>query len=334
MAATPVRGGNVHHVERGAGHALGEPQNAAEAEVLRQPIMDLGEILEADPAFADQLGVHVHDDVVVLGVDDAEAALLRQHLERFPDVAEVDHAAGAGRQDVGGEDLQRRVAGLDRFGELPGKLGRRLGVQHEVVGPVARALADEIPVARLDGVAGGRAIAPVGEIDERGGAAEQRRAADLLWPRGDERRAVGLDPHVMQVDMRVDAARHDDASAGVDLARAPAAPRARPARYRGDGLAGDRDVALDDALGRDDVTATNDDVEHAASRRFGILAPPQRPRNAAGRANAAMFFNTNSDPRTRRSVQPGDEAAGEEAVASRAKPSRETSGRVAHSPAS
>jgi hypothetical protein len=49
---------NMHHVERRAGHAFGESQDAAEAEVLGQAIVDLGEILKADPAFADQLGIH------------------------------------------------------------------------------------------------------------------------------------------------------------------------------------------------------------------------------------------------------------------------------------
>ena len=85
----------MHHVERGAGHALGKPQHAAEAQILRQLVVHFGQILEADPALADELGIHVHDDVVVLGVDDAEPALLGQHLERLPDVAEIDHAAGA-----------------------------------------------------------------------------------------------------------------------------------------------------------------------------------------------------------------------------------------------
>ncbi len=108
-------------------------------------------MLEADPAFADQLRVHVHDDVVVLGMDNAESARLRQHLECLPDIAEVDHAPGARGQDVSGEYLQCRIAGLDCLGELPGEFGRRLGVQHDVVGPVARTLADEVPVAGLDG---------------------------------------------------------------------------------------------------------------------------------------------------------------------------------------
>ncbi len=66
--------------------------------------------------------------------------------------------------------------------------------------------------------------------------------------------------------MRIDAARHDDAPGGVDLARRRLRRKRAGSGHRGDGLAGDRDVALDDALRRDHVTATNDDVEHAASR--------------------------------------------------------------------
>ncbi len=44
----------------------------------------------------------------------------------------------------------------------------------------------------------------------------ERRAADLLGAGRDERRAVGLDPDVVQMHVRVDAARHDDALARVD----------------------------------------------------------------------------------------------------------------------
>ena len=143
-------------------------------------------------------------------MDDAKPALLRQHLERLPDVAEIDHAAAARRQDVGGEYLQRRIAGLDRLRELPGEFGRRLGVQHDVIGPVARALSDEVLVARLDRLLRRDTVPPIGKIDERRRAAEQRRAPDLLGSGRDERRAVGLDPHMMQMHVRVDAARHDD----------------------------------------------------------------------------------------------------------------------------
>src|SRR5258708_34951310 len=105
-------------------------------------------MLVADPPLADELGVHVHDDVVVFCMNDAESALLRQHLERLPDIAEVDHAAAARGKNIGGEYLERRVAGLDRRSELPSEFVRRLGVQHEVVSPITWAFSGEFLVAR------------------------------------------------------------------------------------------------------------------------------------------------------------------------------------------
>ena len=180
--------------------------------------MDLREILESHAPLADELGVHVHDDIVVFCMDDTEPAFLRQHLERLPNVTEIDHAAAARGQDVGGEDLERRVPGLDRLRELARELGRRLGMQHDVVSPVARALPDEILVARLNRLLCGNTVAPVGKIDERGGSAVQRRPPDLFGSRRDERRAVGLGPHMMQMHVRVDTAGHDDVSGRVDHA--------------------------------------------------------------------------------------------------------------------
>ena len=73
----------------------------------RQRVVHLGHVLEAGAVLADQLFVHVHDEVVVLGVDRGDAAGLRQDLQHLPDVAEIDHAALAAGGDVGGEDLDR-----------------------------------------------------------------------------------------------------------------------------------------------------------------------------------------------------------------------------------
>ena len=52
-------------------------------------------MLKTDAVLADELGVHVHDDVVVFRMDDAKAALFRQHLECLPDITKIDHAAAA-----------------------------------------------------------------------------------------------------------------------------------------------------------------------------------------------------------------------------------------------
>ena len=78
--------------------------------------MHLGHVLEAGPVFADQLFVHVHDEVVVFGVDRGDAAGLREDLQHLPDVAEIDHPALAARGNVGREDLDAWVPGLDRLG--------------------------------------------------------------------------------------------------------------------------------------------------------------------------------------------------------------------------
>ena len=87
----------MHHVESCSGRAFRQPDDATEAEVLGQLVVDLCHVLETDPSLPDQLRVHVHDDVVVLGVDDAEAAMLGEHLEHLPDIAKVEHANVAER---------------------------------------------------------------------------------------------------------------------------------------------------------------------------------------------------------------------------------------------
>ena len=275
-------GRDVHHIEGGTGDAFGKPQDAAKTQVLREAIVDIGEMLEADPAFPNQLGIHMHDDVVVIRVDNAEPARLRQHLERLPDIAEIDHAPGTRGENVGGEDLQRRIASLDCLRELPGEFRGRLGMQHNVVGPIARTLSDEVLVASLDGLTRRRAIAPIGEIDEGGRAPKQRGASDLLWPGSGKRRAIGLDPHMMKMYVRVDTARHDDAPACIDHPPGRLPRQSTRRGHRRNGLPGNRDIALDNALGRDHVPAANDRIQQAslpkirfASRRFPT-SPPAR----------------------------------------------------------
>ncbi|NJK90211.1 MAG: hypothetical protein HC923_13035, partial [Myxococcales bacterium] len=59
---------------------LGQPDDAAEGQVLRHGVVHLGHMLEAGPALACQHVVHMHDDLVVLGMDRADAALALQHF--------------------------------------------------------------------------------------------------------------------------------------------------------------------------------------------------------------------------------------------------------------
>ena len=137
-------------------------------------------------------------------------------------------------------------------------------MQHDVVGEVAGTFSDKILVAGLDCLLRRGSVAPIGEVDERGGAAEQRRAAHLLGTGGDERRAVRLDPHMVQMHMRVDAARHNDVSGRVDHALGFGRERASRSD-RGDGFAADRDIATHNALRRHHVAAANDEIEHRSS---------------------------------------------------------------------
>ena len=210
----------------------------------------------------------MHDDVVILSVDDAKTALLREDLKCFPDIAEIDHAAGARRQNVGGKYLQGRIAGLNGFRELAGEFRRRLGMQHDVVGPIAGTFSNKVLVAGLDRLQRGDAAAPIGEIDEGRGAAVECRAADLFRAGRDQRCAVRLGPFVMQMDVGVDAARHDNVSGRVDHALGRLRRKRAGGCNRRDRFAGHRDVALHDAVRRHDVAATNDEIEHRLFSRL------------------------------------------------------------------
>ena len=236
-------------------------------------MVDFGDIWEAFQVLAKEGGlgvIHAEDNDIVMHM---YAKLIREGRVGYEHLAEVDHAAAARGEDIGGEYLERRVAGLDRLGELAGEFGRRLGVQHEVVGPVAWAFPEEVLVAGLDGLERRDAIAPIGKIDERGRPAEQRGASDLLGAGGHERRAVGLDPHVMEMHVRIDAAWHDDMSCRVDQMLGGVCRQGSGSGDRGDRLAGDRDVAAHHTLGRHHIAVANNEIEHPASwRRQGLDA--------------------------------------------------------------
>jgi hypothetical protein len=65
--------------------------------------------------------------------------------------------------------------------------------------------------------------------------------------------------------VRVDAARHDDASRGVDRALGALRRERAGSGDRRDGLAGDGDVKSPYTRGGYDVTALDDQLEHRAS---------------------------------------------------------------------
>jgi len=71
----------MHHVERGTLHALGQADHPVERQFLRQRVVHLRHVLEADAVLAHELLVHEHHDVVVLGMDRRDAAGLRDSLQ-------------------------------------------------------------------------------------------------------------------------------------------------------------------------------------------------------------------------------------------------------------
>ena len=113
-------------------------------------------------------------------------------------------------------------------------------MQHEVIGPVAAGSCRRSPRrAPRSPAARSCSSRHVGEIDQRRGAAEQRRHADLLGPCGDRAACrPGLIQRMVHVHVRVDAARHDDLACRVDHAlRASLSASVPGAATRGDGLA-------------------------------------------------------------------------------------------------
>jgi hypothetical protein len=139
-------------------------------------------------------------------------------------------------------------------------------MQHDVVGPVTWAFPDEVFVAHLDRLQRRDTIAPIGKVNKRGRPSEKRSAPNLLGAGRNERRAVGFDPHVMEVHVRIDAAGHDDMPRRIDQLGGLGRQRSGSGD-RGNRFAGDRDVTANDALGRHHIAVANNEIEHLASWR-------------------------------------------------------------------
>ena len=95
----------MHHIERRPFYVLREPYDAAEGKILRHRVVNLGHVLETSAALTFQYVVHVHDNLIIFGVDRCDAAFFLQDLENFPDVSVGNLAAPPARSDVGGPFL-------------------------------------------------------------------------------------------------------------------------------------------------------------------------------------------------------------------------------------
>ena len=223
-------------------------------------------------AALDEALPHPGDHAVVLGMDADERPVLARRDEHVEQRLVVDLEAV-----VGHEHLDRGVPGADQRRQMlpDGRLGR-VGDDH-VEGIVDdRALAGEAGIV-LDDL---RQV----HADVLGRERDHRRGAAM---RGRDRRALpGIGVHhpggreLLDVAMRVDAARQHQLAARIDLATA----RREAAADRGDALAGDREVGLEGiARGRERAAADDEVVggfgHNITPRGFGPItpAPPMDP---------------------------------------------------------
>ena len=131
-----------------------------------------------------------------------------------------------------------------------------------MVGPIAAALGRKIGIPRFDRPLHAAVARHVGEIDQGGGAAEQRGPADLIDTLRVEHRTVGHHEGMLHMHMRIYATRHHDLARGRDHAQRIAVCERLGRRQRGNALALDGNVAAHNALRRHHVTAAYDQIEH------------------------------------------------------------------------
>ena len=172
-------------------------------------------------ALAFQLRLHVGDDVVLLGVDGHDAAVLADLLEDLPQMAH----GNAGVE--GGKDLEAGDAGLDGLADLAHSAGRDGSRQDVMEGVVGVGVPPEGVPPRLDlrhdGVGRRHRARCQGqrprEIDVGGDASEGCGAARRFRRLGEDA-VVSAGPVVghrhVDVGVRLDTAGQDDHARGVD----------------------------------------------------------------------------------------------------------------------
>ena len=238
--------------------------------------MHEGHVGPFGPPLPDQLLVHVLDHVVLFGMN-------QQHGVQFPDpgheIVEVpgaDHAgdvACGGRTDLGGEDLESGKALLHSFADRVDDLWRDGAEEHHMVGVVGIGIAPPDTGPLLKGPGDVQTLIHHREVQQGGGASEQRGAADLL--RRSRQEIAAADDRSGDVSVRLDAARDHDHPRGVNGLTAVTRQDAR----RGDGhdlFSLDRHVPHPDAHGCDDSPSSNDQVQHFRVEPLTVRDPGSR----------------------------------------------------------
>src|SRR5262249_31266294 len=232
----------------------------------RQGVVHLCQVLKAGAVLAGQFLVHVHDDVVVLGVDRGDAASLCQDLQHLPDVAEIDHAAAPAGRNVGRKHLDRGVPGLHRLGELAEAFGRDLAEQHRVKGVISIAGVRPLLVAPLDRLLDRLAALDRGEVDRCRRTAVQGREADARgWLRQGGLSDARHRYRPVAMDMRVDAARNHDLPRSLDDPPRANVGETAGRSDRSNALAAYADIGRLRTRGKDGETTRYDDVQHLRS---------------------------------------------------------------------
>ena len=250
-----------------------QAHHATEGKVFRKRIVYLRHILEPCAILAEDLGVHMHDNVIIFGVNHAKPTLARQHLKHFPDIAEIHHAALAGRRDIRREDFRGGVAGFNRLTQLGGNIGRQVAFDHDVIGVIARA-AIGLPsrVTFRNGAFDGFAMGPAHEIQNAGGAAIKRSAAHHGSALGLIQGSIGPRNWPKAMRVRVNAARHHNTVAGFHHARTGRRGQAAR-RSNGDDLfPRNADFRRADRIRRDDTIALDHQI-HGNTPAWRVLAP-------------------------------------------------------------
>ena len=230
--------------------------------------MHLGHVLEADPVLADQLLVHVHDDVVVLGVNGGDAPLGREDLQYLPDVAKLHHPPQTIGPDVGGEHFDRGVTRFDRLGQCAEHALRQLAVQQQMKAVVAIARTGPFALAQFDRLLQRLIGWTLYKIKQGRRAAVQCSTADLLGRRAQQVFiAAGKRDWRTAMDVRINAARNDDLIAGVDDPRGIDRPQTAGCADSRDLAAGDADIRRLRTIRHDGSAAADDQIKHRALPR-------------------------------------------------------------------
>ena len=235
--------GDMHDVERAARH-VGDHDGAVGGFALHFRRARVGMALGAGDAAGQEIGLHARHHVAVLGMDQRQGAELGAALEGVVELIVIDHE----RALVGHEMLEGVDAvGLDHGLHLVVDLRAPLGDGH--VEGIVRCRLLGLVAPGLVGLEHGFAGCGNAEVDDHGGAAGEARLGAPFEIVGRD----GAHEHELHVGVRIDAARHDIAAAGVDdlLARQALADGDDPAAVDQD-IGALRMIVIDDGAAADE----------------------------------------------------------------------------------